>query len=55
MQMKIIAILFVFFTISACSGVRISDGRTIVTADKEKPFCETNKVDPNCKIESKNQ
>lgn len=50
---RLVVILSIIFTICACSGISISNGRTKVTVEKDKVFCDTQKVDPNCKIEIK--
>lgn len=50
---RLVVMLNIIFTLCACSGVSISNGRTKVTVEKDKPFCDTQKVDPNCKIENK--
>lgn len=52
---NILFIGFIFLLTTACTGIRVSDGRSIVTAEKEKPFCDIKKVDTNCKVEGKAQ
>ena len=47
---KFITLLFIIM-LSSCTTIRFSDGSTSVTAEKEQPFCNIEKVDPNCKIE----
>lgn len=48
---QLIIVVFAL-ALSACTAVGISNGKMVVTAEKNKPFCDVNKVDPNCKIES---
>lgn len=51
MIIKLLTITLLMSLVSSCTGIRVGDGRTIVTAEKSKPFCTIDKVDPNCKIE----
>lgn len=48
---QLIVVLSVL-VLSSCTAVSVSNGKVVVTAEKDKPFCDTKKVDPNCKIES---
>jgi len=49
--MKKAFILLFTLTFVACTSVKVSNKHTNVIIKKAKPFCDINKVDPNCKIE----
>lgn len=45
-------ITFLFMLIlSSCTVISISNKNTRVIAEKDKPFCDIKKLDPNCKVE----
>jgi len=50
--MNQLIIVLSVLVLSSCTAVSVSNGKMVITAEKDKPFCDTKKVDPNCKIES---
>lgn len=52
-NMNIITVIFIVLTLGACSAIKIGNGRAVITVEKEKPFCDINKVDSKCKVEGK--
>ena len=49
-------LIFLFtLMLASCGSIKIGNKDTNITIKKEKPFCDINKVDPNCKIEDRNK
>lgn len=49
--MKKTIVVLSILILCSCTAVRLGNGKTIVTAKKEKSFCNIKKIDPHCKIE----
>ncbi|GAA6204114.1 hypothetical protein NBRC116600_09110 [Thalassotalea sp. SU-HH00458] len=47
---KCILIMFSILLCS-CTSLTFMNEAGVITVEKEKPFCDIKKVDPNCKLE----
>mgnify|MGYP000454029734 CR=1 FL=1 len=54
MQVNTLFVILISCLLISCTGVKVGANGQEVLVKPEKPFCDTQKVDPNCKINRKN-